>query len=427
MTFNTKNDEAWAHLFSKYRILDKINCEECFHITAGQINEFREARLMTKFDHRVNLPEIFYRNNLAILPTARGSYVISHFEAYENLSPIDDGIVAVSFPDYIESIDHENITSEAIALSCAYLSGILADFLEDDNLFPTVSGRMGSGNFSFFIERQSGKRDFKVEVNKAQIEIDGGFEGLKQLALIEAKNFISEDFIIRQLYYPYRLWNSKTSKDIIPIYMVYSNGLFSLYQYAFKNPDCYNSLVLVKARRYSLDVEEVVFADLVDVFKVTQVVEEPRLAFPQADNFKRIINLCELLFENDMTRDDITLNYAFDPRQTNYYTDAGRYLGLIDKRRDEGQVVYSLTDGGENIIQSRYKERQLGFVKSILEHRVFNEVFRFYVRNNEMPAKKNIIQIMRNANLYRIKADSTYTRRASTVASWVNWVVELPG
>ncbi|HHX24783.1 MAG TPA: hypothetical protein GX723_12380 [Thermoanaerobacterales bacterium] len=64
MTFNTKNDEAWAHLFDKYKILDKISCEECFHITAGQINEFREARLMTKFDHRVNLPKIFYRNNL---------------------------------------------------------------------------------------------------------------------------------------------------------------------------------------------------------------------------------------------------------------------------------------------------------------------------------------------------------------------------
>ena len=35
---------------------------------------------------------------------------------------------------------------------------------------------------------------------------------------------------------------------------------------------------------------------------------------------------CELLNESELTKDEITSNYDFDPRQTNYYTDAGRYL-----------------------------------------------------------------------------------------------------
>ncbi|EGP5438708.1 transcriptional regulator, partial [Enterococcus faecium] len=46
-----KNDEAWEKLFDKYDILNEIDRNEIFSIRSKQINEFREARLMTKFDH----------------------------------------------------------------------------------------------------------------------------------------------------------------------------------------------------------------------------------------------------------------------------------------------------------------------------------------------------------------------------------------
>lgn len=48
-----------------------------------------------------------------------------------------------------------------------------------------------------------------------------------------------------------------------------------------------------------------------------------------------------------MTKQDITSEYAFDERQTNYYTDAGRYLGLIDKGHDEdGNILFQLSARG---------------------------------------------------------------------------------
>lgn len=53
------NDAAWEKLFDKYRILEEIGRKGCFPISAAQIKEFREPRLMTKFDHRVNLPAVF--------------------------------------------------------------------------------------------------------------------------------------------------------------------------------------------------------------------------------------------------------------------------------------------------------------------------------------------------------------------------------
>ena len=67
-----KNDIAWEILFNKYNIISEINEKGKFEITAKQINEVREARLMTKFDHKVNLPKIFADNKLSILPITRG-------------------------------------------------------------------------------------------------------------------------------------------------------------------------------------------------------------------------------------------------------------------------------------------------------------------------------------------------------------------
>ena len=149
------NDEAWIKLFDKYSILENINSYGMYEISAKEINVFREARLMTKFDHKNNLPDLFKRSGLSILPITRGSYVISNFEAYHKFEDSKGSIHAdvhkVVTPDYIQSIDFENITSEATALNVAYLSGILADFVKEEQLYPTVNGRMSSEEFRFEI------------------------------------------------------------------------------------------------------------------------------------------------------------------------------------------------------------------------------------------------------------------------------------
>ena len=77
------NDSAWESLFDKYDIINRISEEGEFKISAAQIKEFREPRLMTKFDHKENLPDIFVKNKLSILPITRGDYVISTFKAYQ--------------------------------------------------------------------------------------------------------------------------------------------------------------------------------------------------------------------------------------------------------------------------------------------------------------------------------------------------------
>ena len=405
-------------------MLEILNNEGYFTITASQIGEFREARLMAKFDHKSQLPEIFKEYSLSILPITRGNYIISQFEAYKSFEEINTEITKVTFPDHIESIDYESITSESMAINCAYVSGIIADFMEDEKILPVVSGRMSSLEFEFSINHNKQDTKLPIKVSNSQIEIDGGYEGIETLALIEAKNSISDDFLIRQLYYPYRLWSNKVSKKVKPIFMTYSNDIFSFYEYDFKELENYNSLVLVKQKNYIIDHEDIALGDILSILEKVDIIKEPKIPFPQADNFKRVINLCELLLNDDMKKEDIVSKYDFDPRQADYYTNAGIYLGLINKKSNS-QLMYSLSSKGKKIIRQKHRDRQLSLAKLILEHEVFNKSFKLYLKKGESPNKKEITNLMKESYIHNVKSDVTLMRRSSTVISWTNWVLSL--
>ncbi len=421
----TKNDIAWEKLFEKYNIIENIKKEGIFVINSSVINEFREARLMTKFDHHSNLPILFRKNKLSILPITRGDYVIAEFDTYHlfeshNISELE----YLEFPEHIQGIDYKNITSEANAINCAYVSGIFANFLGEEQLLPTVSGRMGSGSFNFKINSiYKCSSPININVENSQIEIDGGYEGLNSLSLIEAKNFLSSDFLVRQLYYPFRLWEKKISKVVRPVFLIYTNGIFYLYEYKFEDTQNYNSLFLVKQKRYSLENKDVSLEEIQNLLNITATVEEPKIPFPQADSFGRVINLCELLNKQEQTKDDVTTTYDFDKRQTDYYTNAGRYLGFIDKKSEQGVIKYFLTKEGKSLFKKDYKQRQLKFVELILKHRVFSKSLALYFQKAEEPKKSELVEIMKSSNLYQIYENSTFERRASTVSGWVNWIL----
>ena len=422
----SQNDKAWEALFEKYEILQHIEEDGEFVISASQIKEYREPRLMAKFDHKINLPQIFAKNNLAILPISRGDYVISHFEAYRSFDVSDKSVKHVSLPTNLQSLDSNNIPSEAIAINCALASGMLSDFLEEDVLIPTVSGRMGSGQFDFSIQNSRTKTPTRVSVNNSQIEIDAAFEGIHSLSLLEAKRDLSEDFLIRQLYYPFRVWSNRVAKKVRPIFLVYSNGIFSLYEYEFQNPDSYNSLVLVKHRNYSIEDTAIQLSDLQDAASNTPIIAEPEISFPQANSFERVINICELLNAQELSREQVTEQYAFDIRQTNYYTDAARYLGLLEKHYEDGRKpVYSLSTRGRRIMKLNYRQRQLAFCECILRHRAFRETFSLCMETGSIPDTPEIVAIMQKSNLYKVESMSTYERRSSTISGWINWMLGL--
>jgi hypothetical protein len=378
---------------------------------------------MTKFDYKSQLPIIFVENGLSILPVSRGNYIISDFETFKDFSDNDVEVQKIDFPSHIESIDYNNITSEATALNCAYVSGIIQDFAGDEELRPTVSGRMGSSSFRFGIDSTKGL--LNINVNNAQIEIDGGYEGVDSLNLIEAKNSLSRDFLIRQVYYPYKLWHNKVAKKVCSLFLTYTNGVFHFREYDFEDPDHYNSIRLIREKKYIIREGAINLELIQTILNKVAILNEPEIPFPQADSFERVINLCELLnINSSLTREEITLKYDFDVRQTNYYTDAGRYLGLIEKGTDDRQIVYSLTDIGRRLFQMTIIERQKRFMELILSHLAFSRTLKLYMDKGDVPKKQEVVGIMRDTNSYNVNSESTYVRRSSTITSWINWVLD---
>ncbi|QPT40230.1 Uncharacterised protein [Oligella ureolytica] len=286
---------------------------------------------------------------------------------------------------------------------------------------------MSSSKFNFKITN-SKTTTHDVQVINAQIEIDGGYEGNNSLVLIEAKNYISNDFLIRQLYYPYQLWANKINKKVRPVFLTYSNGEFHLREYAFDSLDNYNSIRLLKHTKYIIQKESFNFETLQQILDDIKILPEPHNApFPQADEFKRVINLCELLLEKDfLSKEEITENYDFVSRQTDYYSNAGKYLGLIDTGRDPAtnQIGCYLTDIGKKILTTNLADRQVLYIRQILSYQVFNKTLKLYFEKTSPPSKEEIVKIMKESRIPNMNSEKTFKRRATTVLSWINWILE---
>jgi uncharacterized protein DUF6997/uncharacterized protein DUF6996 len=427
MLSKSKNDVAWEALFASNGILDHIDADGVFEISAATINKLREARLMTKFDHTIQLPQIFKQNDLTIQPNTRGTYLIGRFASYQKLLTNEEtDIEEVPFPDGLETINPQDLYSESSALLCCYNAGIMERLL-GESVSLTVLGRMSTGRFAYFINDIRSGKPFEIKVENSQCEIDSGFEGQSVFAIVEAKNESVDDFLVRQLYYPFRLWQRKTRKEVVPVFLSYSNDVFSFYMFRFATQANYNSIELVEHKRFQIGTSEIELQDIVTALNRVPVRPEPAsIPFPQADNFNRIVDLLtQIHAAGVLSQDDITTNHAFDLRQTQYYTNAARYLGLVESSRSKEEGVnYSLSTKGAAIMAKRPAARNLALVESVLEHAVFSVTVRLYLTQASRPKLKQIVDIMRAAEL-GLGRDTTIPRRAQTVLAWVDWVMKL--
>ena len=428
----TKNDIAWEALFEKYSILEKIDQMGYFEIDSNSINEFRESRLMAKFDHYDTLPKILEQNKLSILPVSRKKYIIGRFDTYLNVN-YDASLepTPVDFPSSIESIDYCNLFSESAALSCAFNIDIIDNLINSDGevFKQTVYGRMSTGKFNFFIKDKVDNKQHQIEVDNSQCEIDAGFESENYFVLVEAKLYDVDNFLIRQLYYPYQLWFNKIRrKQVIPVLMTYSNSsnIFSFFIYKFENLLDYNSIKLVEQKNYVIAPEIITHDDVSEIFKSITIAPEPKnIPFPQANTFARIIDLLTILLNKELTKEEITANYQFDQRQTDYYTNAARYLGFVEKSEDRNtkEINFKLTDETTDYLKKRHKIKILYFIRKILQYEVFYKTFESTLSNGEIPDKNELIKIILscNSNLSNTTAD----RRSSTVRRWIEWILSM--
>jgi len=426
---NLSASKAWDYLFDKYNIIQSIKKDGYYEITANQIKEFKEPRLMAKWDSSESLPSVFKNNKVNILPNSRRSYILSDFKLYQELPISSERVInmqKVEIPEF-ESINIKNITSESNAINLLVLSKILDDFLDEDDNVATFNGRMGTGKFNFNVDRHRGS-PLNMTVNKAQCEIDGCFENDNSVVILEAKNIVNPDFNIRQLYFPYRLWQQKVHKPIRLIFSIYSNEIYRLLEYQFEEISNFSSIKLIKEKNYSLQDTEINNQDLWEVYQKAKILyddnqDKTNIPFIQADTFERIISLMEILNDEPITTNKISEIMQFDFRQADYYFNAGRYLNLFKKEAiDERGVLVHLTSLGKKVHNLNYKNRQLKLVELILNHKIFHRFFFETYTQGTFPTREAIKIQMKE---YNVCNEGQIDRRSGSVLAWIKWIFSL--
>jgi hypothetical protein len=250
------SDKAWDKIFSDYSIATHDFTASPYSLTNAQIKvavqDFtgtvdKEVRILCKHDSRGSRPKIFRENGLFLLPVKNGSYAIVMGEGYVDIPEIETAHI-----QYVSKLDFELETvkignSEMQHLDFAYASSIIRTFMQDDSLVLTIRGRKYTPKFSFNVGK------FKLETESVQTEVDAGYEGRNKVVLIEAKNSISSNVIIRQLYYPFRQWQEHTKKKVNTLFFEKRGIHYSFWQYEFTDINDYNSIRLIQSRKYEIE------------------------------------------------------------------------------------------------------------------------------------------------------------------------------
>ena len=383
---------------------------------------------MVKFDHRDNLPDVFRTNRLAILPVTRGDYRIGPFDLYSPLRRLSRPPKRIVLSGSLETLTDTAVTSETIALNLAFQAGITKSFLGGEDLHQTAPGRMGATPFQFRVRTTTHTGYSTIATSGVQIEIDATYETWSSLVIVEAKLGDPDDFLVRQLYYPYRHFiKAGVTKPIRPLFFTYSEGVFTLREFRFNDRYCYNSLAEVKAERFTIDIGKMTREELAGLMAQTvPTTDLPDIPFPQANDIKKVVRLCEnIMVSGPMSKTDVERFFHFTDRQADYYLNAAKYLGLI---LYEARVMPQarLTEPGTIIASTGGARRDRNLAKLVLKHAAFRETLHAALLNGSVPDVETIrTTLLRTNPGIGQKLNGTFRRRASTVRSWVQWMLGL--
>ncbi len=251
------NSKSWKKIFKDNKILEHDFSKAPFYLSAKDIKKSvqnfkgtaeKEVRILCKQDSRAQVPQIMRDNNLFLLPVKNGEYSLIQGDGYFDVPDIDKK--AELYKSKLNfKLDTTQIgNSEMQHLDFAYASSIIRTFMNDPSLVLTIRGRKYTPEFSFVV----GDHRQKIKTISVQTEVDAGYEGKENVVLIEAKNSATKNTIIRQLYYPFRQWSEHTKKKVHLLFFEKRKDEYLIWQYEFTNKNDYNSIKLIKSKRYKI-------------------------------------------------------------------------------------------------------------------------------------------------------------------------------
>ena len=303
--------------------------------------------------------------------------------------------------------------NESQAIDFAYISGLLQHFTEDSHLQLAIRGRAYSNPFHFNLPSSQ----HTVEVASVQIEIDAGYESSSSIYLIEAKVGRRDDFNIRQLYYPYLEWGTRSHKRIVPIFLVYTNGKTYLTEFGFAQD--FGDLRVVRSGCYVINEHPrppLSLGRLLAELPPATALHEPAIPYPQADDLDKVLDVVAKVEAGLRTKQEIADAFEFDERQGDYYANAACYLGLVE-RQAHG---FGVTAIGANYLQTRSRALRNEIVaRQLLMRPTYREIFEQLQRLNFELAHLSNQAMAATIATHTALSGATPNRRAQTMRSWL--------
>lgn len=404
--------EAWDKIFTA----KNYDLSQDLHfITATEIKKLSggaEARIMAKIDTSNDLPPVFKRNGYILLPVKNGKYAIvrgNGFHLLEGLGEVADYKSRVKF----------NLTtagrgqSEMQYLDYSHNAGALEDVLNVGSLYPSIRGREYTKSFDFRINKTI------LKTESVQTEVDLGLEGEDSIVLCEAKINMPEDFIIRQLFYPYRNFQIiSPGKKIIPVFFVYdlAKKTYNFWIYKFTDAKNYNSIELVQTSSVKIGVANIV---KLSEIKPQGITTGQKYLIPQANDLDKVIEFVFKVKEGVNNSKSIAKHFEFNERQSSYYREAAEAVGLIESSKGK----YLLTDVGKMMTDLNTEERNIFFAKLLTEFGLVKESMEMLKAKKSL-TKADIESLIREKSPL---SGTTIGRRADSLFSWLKWISERTG
>lgn len=165
----------------------------------------------------------------------------------------------------------------------------------------------------------------------------------------------------------------------------------------------------------------VVDVELGKLLASTPEEPEPSVPYPQANDLDKMIDLVSAVGNGINNKTLIAEYFEFDERQGDYYANAARYLGFVRRTGHD----FTLTDLGMRLtttksLQSRTHTMLVQIAKRPTLRRVIHLLLARDYRMDEISDAEIASIIGRFTNL----SGTTPGRRASTVRSWLAWILE---
>lgn len=410
-----KNEEAWQRLFEKYDILPHIEAKGFFNISASQINEFREARLMAKNDTKEALPKLFRQHQLNINAVSNGLYILFEDPEHKSFLKLPDFKELVpepfypNFPFSLDTLEFSPQMAESKAIDFAHFAGLLQHYFDEKELVLTTRGR----TFSDAFEIELGEKIGRIPVDRVQIEVDAGYEGASQFIILEAKSSTRNSFNIRQLYYPLQHFKKRTSKEIRTVLLSFSNGVYYFTEVAFG--ETYYDYRILNNRALELVLEQEPVRKSIDELLSQPSCSTAGVPVPQADDLNKVVDVVSILNTRPSDKYELAARFDFADRQGDYYGNAAVWLGLAEKKNGQ----FSISQRGKQLIgvRNRDKRNEL-LLEAILKTTLFNSLLRLYLQQQGSLADEQIIEQISAAGYN----STTAARRTSTIKAWLRWV-----